>query len=84
VPAGRLRDKLQAQLTIASGALQEGAGATGKARKRALRRVVKALGVARARLNTKPAKALDAALRSALADRVVGLKRDAKTLSRSS
>jgi len=84
VPAGKLRDKLQAQLATAGGALQEGAGTTGKARKRALRRVVKALGVARARFDTKPAKALDAALRSALADRIVGLKRDAKTLSRSS
>jgi hypothetical protein len=84
VPAGKLRDKLQAQLTTATGALQEGAGATGKARKRALRRVVRALTAARARLNTKPAKALDAALRSALADGLVALKRDAKTLSRSS
>ncbi len=45
---------------------------------------MKALTVARTRLDSKPAKALDAALRGSLADRLVGLKRDAKTLSKSS
>ncbi|HEV7732842.1 MAG TPA: right-handed parallel beta-helix repeat-containing protein [Candidatus Binatia bacterium] len=84
VPAGKLRDKLLAQLATATGALQEADAATGKARKRVLRRVVKTLTVARVRLNTKAAKALDASLRSALADHLVALKRDAKTLGRSS
>mgnify|MGYP001461360417 CR=1 FL=1 len=70
VAAGKLHDKLLSQLGAAASALQEGGVATGKARKRAYRRVVKALTGVRARLDTKPAKALDATLRSALAGRL--------------
>ena len=81
VPAGKLRDKLLGQLASASALLQEAGGATSKgARRRAFRRVVKALAGSRARLNTKRAKAIDASLRSALADRLTALERDAKTL----
>ena len=75
VPAGKLHDKLLAQLATAEAALQDGSAATSKgSRKRAFKRVVKSLAGARARLNTKLAKALDATLRGTVGARLVALR----------
>jgi hypothetical protein len=85
VPAGKLHDKLLAQLTTAEAALQDGSAATSKgSRKRAFKRVVKALAGARARLNTKLAKMLDAAFRGTVGARLVALRGDTKALGTSS
>ncbi len=85
VPAGKLHDKLLAQLATAEAALQDGGAATSKGpRKRAFKRVVKALAGARARLNTKLAKTLDASLRGTVGARLVALRGDAKALATTS
>ena len=74
-----------AQLATAEAALQDGSATTSKgSRKRAFKRVVRALAGARARLNTKLAKTLDAALRGTVGERLVALRGDTKALGKSS
>jgi hypothetical protein len=84
VPAGALRDKLQAAVGDAQASAGEaGTAVTKRARRRAIRRALHALDRCRARLRSQAGKALDELGRDALIDRLSAVKSDLKTLRRS-